>query len=82
MTDITITFKGIDFWSRPVYKVKDMNVYVGSVDTLCNSTFRDKADLDAYFKKHLDELVIFGSTFDEDDPLGTPIKKSININII
>jgi hypothetical protein len=86
MNDIELTFKGIDYWNRPVYKAKDMNVYIGSVDTL----FPDKAiapnnsisEINEYFRNHLDELVIFGNTFDEDDPLGTSIKKSINIKII
>ena len=82
-----VKFKGIDSWNRPVYKIVDSNVYIGSVDTLFpdkhiapNNT---KEEIDEYFKNHLDELVIFGNTFDKgDDPLGYAIKENINLNII
>lgn len=84
--EINLKFHGIDFWNRPVYKVQDMNVYIGSTDTL----FPDKViapnntieEINAYFKNNITELVIFGSTFDEHDPLGTNIKKNIKLNII
>lgn len=84
---LNITFVGIDFWGRPGYKVEDMNAYVGSVDTIFpnkdiapNGT---KEEIDTYFKEHLNELVLFGSTFDEDhDPLGTKVKKTIKLNIL
>lgn len=79
--EIDIVFAGIDWWGRPGYKVVGKNVYVGSVDKLFSNT--TKEEVDAYFKEHLDELVIFGTTFNEDDdPLGTRIKKDIKINII
>ncbi len=79
-------FEGIDYWSRPVFKCTDNDVRIGSVDIL----FPDKNiapngepdKISEYFRNHTNDLVIFGSSFDEDDPLGTPIKKSININII
>jgi len=85
--ELNIKFEGIDYWSRPVFKVQDMNVYVGSLTTLFpdkeiapNNT---KEEIDSYFKKNIEELVIFGDTFDEDqDPLGTNIKKELKINII
>ena len=82
-----ITIVRINYWSRPVYKVENMNVYVGSLDTL----FPDakiapngsKEEIDAYFKEHIEELVIFGNSFDDDqDPLGTRVKKNIKLNII
>jgi len=83
---IDLKFKGIDFWSRPVYKVVDKNAYIGSVDILFpnrkiapNNTIEE---INEYFRNNLDQLCIFGSTFDEDDPLGTPVKKSIKINIL
>jgi hypothetical protein len=78
---IEIKFKGIDDWNRAVYKVVDKKVYVGSVDKLFDWGV-NKEDVDAYFKKHLDELVIFGSTFNKDDPDGSTIKKDIKIVII
>lgn len=82
-----ITFVGVDYWNRPVYKIEDMDVYIGSTSTL----FPDaniapngsKEEIDAYFKDNIDELVIFGDSFDDDqDPLGTRIKKEIKLNII
>lgn len=84
ITNIDITFVGIDFWNRPVYKVHNMDVYIGSLDTLFPHPEYGNTpqDIDNYFKNNLDELVIFGNTFDEQDPLGTRIKKSIKLNII
>ena len=84
---LDITFEGIDFWSRPVYKVQDMNVYVGSLTTLFpNKDIApngSKEEINAYFKKHIEELVIFGDSFDDDqDPLGTNLKKNIRLNIV
>ena len=75
-----IKFKGIDDWHRPIYKVQDLNVYIGDVNKLFNwdST---KEEVDNYFKDHLTDLVIFGSGFGC-EPLGTSIKKEIKLNII
>jgi len=80
---IDIVFKGIDDWNRPVYKVIDMNVYIGDVNKLFNWR-TPKEEVDAYFKTddNIDCLVIFGSTFNEHDPLGTNIKKGIKLNIL
>ena len=84
---LDIIFEGIDFWSRPVYRVLDMNVYVGSLTTL----FPDKdiapngskEEIDAYFKEHIEELVIFGDSFDDDqDPSGRKIAEHVKLNII
>jgi hypothetical protein len=84
---LNISFVGIDFWSRPVYKVEDMNVYIGSLDTLFPDAViapnGSKEEIDTYFKTHIEELVIFGNSFDDDqDPLGTKIKKNIKLNIL
>ena len=86
INSITLRFHGVDSWSRPVYKVQDLNVYVGSTDTLLpdvkvapNGTVEE---INEYFRTHVSELVIFGNTFDEHDPLGTPIKKSLAIEIL
>jgi len=81
---INIKFHGVDFWSRPVYKIENKELYLGSLDTLFPSDEhgKTKKDIDNYFKKNLDELVIFGSTFDEHDPLGTKVRKEIKLNIL
>lgn len=85
--EINLEFVGVDFWSRPVYKWQDKEVYIGSVDTLLpddkvapNGTTEE---INAYFREHLDELVLFGTSFDsEEDPLGSRINKDIKINIV
>ena len=78
-----IKFKGIDDWNRPVYKVVDLNVYIGDVDKLFDwdST---KEEVDTYYNTadNINCFVIFGSTFNRHDPLGTNIKKEIKLNII
>jgi len=81
MKEINITFHGIDYWNRPVYKLEDKEVYVGGLDKLFG--YKDTVnDINEYFRANMDELVVFGSTFDEDhDPLGTSIKKSIKLII-
>lgn len=78
---LNIKFKGIDDWNRPVYKVIDMNVYIGDVNKLFNWN-TSKEEVDAYFKNDSDGLVIFGSTFNKHDPLGTNLKKEIKLNIL
>ena len=87
MNEIALEFIGIDFWSRPVYKVQGKELYVGSIEVLFpdekiapNNTVEE---LNEYFRNNLEDLVVFGSSFDsEEDPLGTPIKKSLTIKII
>lgn len=84
---LNLEFAGVDYWGRVGYKVQDMDVYVGSVNTI----FPNKAiaptgteeEINDYFRNNIDELVIFGSTFDEDhDPLGTKVSRHIKLNII
>lgn len=80
MKEYNIKFKGIDYWGRPVYKVQELNVYIGDIEKLWSNT--TKEEVDEYYRNHLNQLVIFGNTFDEDDPLGTNIKKDIKLIII
>ena len=53
-----------------------MNVYVGDVNKLFDYG-TPKEEVDAYFKEDIGGLVIFGSTFNKHDPLGTNIKKNL-----
>ena len=84
---IDIVFVGIDYWNRPVYKVVNKDLFIGSVDVLLpdvriapNGTVEE---INEYFRNNLDQLVLFGSTFDEDhDPLGYKIKNTVELNII
>lgn len=76
-----IKFKGIDDWHHPVYKIEGQNVYVGDVNKLFDWD-DTKETVDAYFKDHLDQLVIFGSSFNKHDPLGTNLKSNITLKIV
>ena len=80
--EYNIKFVGIDDWNRPGYKVEGLNVYLGDVDKLFDWN-TPKEVVDAYFKEHIEDLVIFGTTFDKGhDPLGTSLKSNIKLNII
>lgn len=81
--EYNIKFKGVDDWNRPVYKVQDLEVYIGDTDNLFNWG-DSKETIDAFYKKddNIKCLCIFGSTFNKHDPLGTNIKKNIKLNII
>lgn len=69
-------FEGVDYWNRPVFKLIDGVVRIGSLEKLV-STKEEIEEVIEYFKANPDELVIFGTTFDEEDPLGTSIKKGV-----
>lgn len=72
--EIQIKFEGVDFWSRPVYKDINTTIRYGSTDTLFPNERiapnKSVKEINNYFKNNIEELVVFGSTFDEDDPLG------------
>jgi len=72
--------EGIDYWSRPVFKATSSETRIGSLDILLpdkNVAPNDtKEEITEYFKNNKDKLVLFGTTFDEDDPLGY----KINVN--
>ena len=64
---IEIKFKGVDDFNRPVFKVPEQNIYFGSVNTLLpdpkinpNGTVEE---INAYFRKHTDEIEFFGEKF-------------------
>ena len=84
LSKISLKFHSIDFWGRPIYKVQELNVYICSVDIIFPN--KDIAptnsikEINKFFRKNLDKLVIFGSSIDG-DPLGTPIKKNLKIII-
>lgn len=75
-----IKFKCIDDWNRPIYKVQHLSVYLVDVNHLFDWS-ATKEEVDEYFKDHLNDLVIFGSSIDC-DPLGTKLKANIKLNII
>jgi hypothetical protein len=57
-----IKFRGIDNWSRPIYKVIDKPMYFGSTDTL----FKDEVEeekVNEHFRENTKELEYFGNKF-------------------
>ena len=78
--DVQIKFKTIDFWNRPVYQLVGKEVLIGDVDKLWDGNTPVK-EINDYYKNNLDALCIFGTNID-DDPLGSSIKKSINLVIV
>lgn len=88
--EYSIKLRGVDSWGRPVYKVQELNVYLGDVNNLWYGSDKTKEVIDNYYKDNLEQLCIFGAahtddigdTFDEIDPLGTNLKKDIKLNII
>lgn len=78
VTEIKLCFETIDYWGRAIFKVEGRNLYVTNVDKLFYG--ESKEEIVEYFKAHKDQIVIHGDEIDG-DPLGVPIKKSINIII-
>lgn len=70
-----IEFVGVDYWSRPGYKVVDKDIYFGSVDVLVpnKEIFPSNTveEINDFFRENQHHLVLFGSDFDNDnDPDG------------
>lgn len=71
---IQFKFEGVDYWGRPVFKSTTSDTRIGSLDIIFpnkeiapNNT---EEEIVNYFKNNKDKLCLFGTTFDEDDPLG------------
>lgn len=71
--EIYIKFEGVNFWSNPIYKDINTTIRYGSTCTLLPS---DKVapngtteEINNYFKENIEELEVFGSSFDA-EPLG------------
>ena len=79
---LNLTFRGIDYYNRAVFKIEFKSIYVGSTDTLVpNKELKTKKDIISYFQKHTEELVIFGSSFNC-EPLGAKINKIYKLKIL
>ena len=69
---IELEYYGTDYWSRPVFKKRDRDIYFGSVDTLVPNeklNLIDEKSIVEYFKENPKEIVYFGTDLD-DDPNG------------
>lgn len=85
MKELVLEFRGVDDWSRPIYKVQGQKLYIGSTDVLIPDNRigvqNSEAEINAYFRENLNQLTIFGSSFNC-EPYGAKINKSFTIKII
>jgi hypothetical protein len=72
-----IKFKGIDDFNRPVFKIVDEDIYVGSVYTLFDWSVKPD-DVIAHFKSNTSELEYFGNKFNC-EPTGGKLSCMFNI---
>ena len=72
-----VQFYGIDDWSRPVFKVVDKKLFIGSVDHLVDYGDTEE-EIFNYFKDNLNELVYFGTTFNC-EPDGSKINAELEL---
>lgn len=72
-----VQFYGIDDWFRPVFKVVDKKLFVGSVNHLFNPIATEK-EIFNYFKDNLNELVYFGTIFNC-EPDGSKINAELEL---
>jgi len=80
---IEVSFKGIDDWNRPVYKLVRGNVYFGSTNIL----FPDKniapnnteEEINEYFKNNIEQIEYFGNSFNCEPHGGMPSKYQLSI---
>lgn len=77
--EIPISFKGIDYFNRPVYYSDDLNMYFGSLDTLYDYN-TPKEEINAYIASNINELVFFGYTFNC-EPDGNKINPKYKLKI-
>lgn len=68
MKTIELKFRGIDDFSRPVYKAVNLNnCYFGSVDILISGeqvkTLKDVNNLNKFFRENPDKIELFGTSF-------------------
>lgn len=59
---VTIKFRGIDDFNRPVFKDVNSSSHFGSVHTLYNDMY-NKEEINKYFKESISELEYFGERF-------------------
>lgn len=83
--ELDTKFEGIDYWSRPVFKLSELNTFIGSITVLVPDKHlfptNSKEEIINYFKNNPDKLVIFCNDI-ENDPMGTSIGKHIKLNFI
>ena len=80
-----IKFECIDYWSRPVYKYINNNIYIGSTDYLLpdkriapNGTIEE---INNFFRQNLDNFIYFGREIDG-DPVGGKFKDDVQFIIL
>ena len=81
ITELHLIFKGVDNWSRPVFKRIDKNHYFGDTNNLFSWDASKEEVMEFYKDKDLhNHLCYFGTSFGC-EPSGTSIRKEIKIFI-
>jgi hypothetical protein len=81
---LDIKFWGIDFWSRPIFKVVDSEFYLADLNLLFPNDIAPNGEAElitAFYKENSSGLVIFGTDIDC-DPDGTTLAKHVKLNIL
>lgn len=79
---LLIEYKGIDFWNRPIFKIKDRNLFMSDVNNLFDRGTTKKQIKEFYKGKDLrNHITIHGADI-EDDPIGTRVKSRYELEII
>lgn len=65
--EFNLEFVGIDFWSRPIFKQEDKEIYFGSTISLFPDREKNPDNTEegviTYFKDNPEEIEFFGSSF-------------------
>lgn len=77
---ISIKFRGVDHFNRPIFKDINSSSHYGSTVILFSHNDSPEKII-KYFKSNIHELRYFGSSFGC-EPYGTPINKDISLKII
>lgn len=79
ITELHLTFKGIDDWNRPIFKRVDKNQYFGDTDNLFSWGASKEEVMEFYKDRDLNScLCYFGTSFGC-EPSGTSIRKDIKV---
>ena len=82
---LTLKFRGIDRFNRPIFKAIEGKGVYGSTDTLFSESAKAEEVIDHFSKLNQyqlhEQLTWFGNTFGC-EPMGCPVKSEIDITIL
>lgn len=79
---LDVYYRGVDDFSRPVFKLKDRAVYFGSTSVLVPDRSKGLVDVESivkYFQDNPNHLELFGSKFNCEPHGGTASNWKFNI---